>query len=328
MKMMISHFSSHLLRAAKRGTFVLTLFLLAALGAHPAFAQGTGTGTTLGDVVCNVATNIYTGPGWSIADLISGIAYIAGAILIGYGLTGLKDSAQDSSKTPVYQAIARLVGGAALLSLPGMTAWLIQTFFGFSGGDGLVGCGDIYQPQGGDNISLDQLLINLVYNIKDPFTWMMSIGAFTFGVFLIFRGLVKAAKYGTDPKAYSIPNILIHLVVGTLLITVGQSLGMILFTLFGTDTINPSSDVYSWNFIQQLNASEQFTTALIAALTFFQLIGIIAFIRGWIIIKNAVEGNGQATMAQGFTHVIGGVCAINIYGFLEIIDSTFGTGML
>jgi hypothetical protein len=55
---------------------------------------------------------------------------------------------------------------------------------------------------------------------------------------------------------------------------------------------------------------------------------MIAFVRGWLIIKNAVEGAGQATVAQGFTHIVGGVLAINIYSFLEIMDQTFGTNFL
>jgi hypothetical protein len=55
---------------------------------------------------------------------------------------------------------------------------------------------------------------------------------------------------------------------------------------------------------------------------------MIAFVRGWLILKRASEGSGQATMAQGFTHLFGGVLAMNIFGFLEIMDSTFGTNFL
>ncbi len=48
----------------------------------------------------------------------------------------------------------------------------------------------------------------------------------------------------------------------------------------------------------------------------------------WALVKNAIEGAGQATVVQGFTHIVGGVLAINIYTFLEIIDQTFGTNFL
>jgi hypothetical protein len=80
--------------------------------------------------------------------------------------------------------------------------------------------------------------------------------------------------------------------------------------------------------VTDLNAGVQFSNAIEAALTFFQLIGMIAFVRGWMIMKSASEGTGNATMAQGITHIIGGVCALNIFQFLHVFDYTFGTNLL
>jgi len=75
-------------------------------------------------------------------------------------------------------------------------------------------------------------------------------------------------------------------------------------------------------------ASAQFQTAVNAALSFFQIIGFIAFVRGWMVLKKVVEGGGNVTMAQGITHIVGGVLAINIAPFLKIMDTTFGTNLL
>jgi hypothetical protein len=305
-------------RIGLRGLAATAFFAIAFIGdVHPAAAL------TLGDVICNVASNIQP-----LSWLFNGIAYIGGSILIGHGLYGLKEHAENPAKPPLHQAIARLTGGAGLLALPGTTAWLVNTLFGMQSGGGLISCGGVSVAGGGGNITLDVLLTNLVYNIKDPFTWALSLGAITFGIFLIIRGLIKASKFGTDPKAASLPVILGNLTIGTVMVTIGQSLDMMLGTMFGTNFINPSTDVLSWNAVQMLNAGPRFTTAIMAALTFFQMIGIIAFIRGWLIVKNAIEGTGQATMVQGFTHIIGGVLAINIYGVLEIFDTTFGTNLL
>ncbi|HUY67724.1 MAG TPA: hypothetical protein VMV79_00295 [Alphaproteobacteria bacterium] len=310
---------------AARGAFAAVLIAALVCGfAAPALAQS----WTLGEVICNVSNEVGGGYGFSVSNIISGIAYIAGAILIGYGLIGLKDHMENPKQPPLHQALARMGGGAGLLFLPSMTGWLIDSLYGYQGAGGLTFCGNVMVPATGSSVTLSQLMVNLVYNVKDPFTWMMSVGAVTFGLFLIFRGLVKASKFGTDPRAHSIPVILVNLLVGAVLVTVGQSLGVIMATLFGSNFINPSSDVLGWNAVTTLNASSEFTTAIIAALTFFQLIGLIAFVRGWLIVKNAVEGVGQATMVQGFTHIIGGVLAINIYGFLEVLDHTFGTGFL
>jgi hypothetical protein len=334
--MMIFRSFKTILGSATHGLSAVTVFLTAMLaGTHAAFAQ-----ITLGDMICNASTNIYTSSSFSIANLLDGISYIAGAALIGHGLIGLKEHAENPSKPPLHQAIARIAGGTGLLALPSFAYWLVQSFFGVSSIPGDPGAGYACPGggpvTGGSGITLDVLMDNLVSNIvglpgsgaSSPFLILMSVAAITYGVFLIIRGLIKASKHGTDPNAYSIPKILTSLIVGTILVTVGQSLNMILTTLFGTDSTTPASDVLNWNIVQELNAGTQFTTAIIAALTFFQMIGIIAFVRGWMIVKNAAENVGQATMVQGFTHIIGGVLAINIYGFLEIIDKTFGTNML
>jgi intracellular multiplication protein IcmC len=68
--------------------------------------------------------------------------------------------------------------------------------------------------------------------------------------------------------------------------------------------------------------------AVNSALTFVQVIGVIAFVRGWLILKKVVEGSGNVSLAQGLTHILGGVLAINIFQFLLIMDHTFGLNLL
>jgi len=157
------------------------------------------------------------------------------------------------------------------------------------------------------------------------------------GVLFIIRGLLKGAKYGSDPRASSTPHILAYLIIGAILIVAGQGAGSLTLSMFGmgtSDAIDCADGVSCTTNVGRVlgwNASlgnVKFATAVAAALTFFQLIGILAFIRGLYIVKNAVEGTGQATVVQGFTHIVGGVLAINIYTILEVIDQTFGTNLL
>jgi hypothetical protein len=44
--------------------------------------------------------------------------------------------------------------------------------------------------------------------------------------------------------------------------------------------------------------------------------------------KNMVEGNNQATMAAGLTHIIGGALAINIFPTLRLFNNTFGVNFI
>jgi hypothetical protein len=297
----------------------LAIFTFALGWPHPAFAQA----TTLGGMMCNVFENL--GP---VIDLMDALAYVAGGILLGQGVLHIKAHTENPTNNPIHQSLSRIAAGAALLALPYFANVLVNTLFFQVSGGGVSSCvegGVISIASGG---GLDVLLTNFVGNIQDAMVSLLSVVAFAMGVFLIIRGLMKGAKYGTDPRSHSVPTIVTNLAIGTILIVIGQSLGSMLLTIFGSNTITSSSVVLGWTAVQNLGASTQFVNAITAALTFFQLIGMIAFIRGWYIIKSAVEGAGQATVAQGFTHIIGGVLAINIYSFLEIMDQTFGTGLL
>jgi hypothetical protein len=321
--------------------FATLLFLFSAV-LHPAFAQitvtvnmglggggGVGEATTLSDVMCNAFDN--AGP---FAPLLSALSFVAGAILIGAGLLALKDHSDNPGNNPLHKGIARVAFGSGLMTLPFVAQSLINTILvpQGAGGGGVCIPGD--GPVGiGPGIGLDVLVTNLVGNITMPFISLISIAAYIMGILFIMRGLLRGAKYGTDPRAASTPHIMAYLIIGALLIVAGESAGDVLGSLFG----DPNSDVIdyqintarvmSWNAVAALG-NANFATVIAAALTFFQLIGILAFVRGLYIVKNAVEGAGQATMAQGFTHIVGGVLAINIYTILEILDQTFGTNLL
>lgn len=57
-----------------------------------------------------------------------------------------------------------------------------------------------------------------------------------------------------------------------------------------------------------------------------QLLGFIAFIRGWILLARAAHQGGQqpGIIGKGITHIVGGVLAINIFETWRIIQATFG----
>jgi hypothetical protein len=304
---------------------------------HSAFAQFTitpgvvqATTPTLSDVMCNAFYNI--GP---FAPLLSAIAFVAGGILIGAGLLALKDHTDNPGNNPLHKGVARLVGGSALMTLPFIAQSLINTLLvpqgAGAGGVCVAGDGPVAI---GPGIGLDVLVENLVGNITGPFISLISVIAYVMGILFIMRGLLRGAKYGSDPRAASTPHIMAYLIIGAMLIVAGQSAGDVLGSLFGVGTsdvidynTNATSRVMGWTAVAQLG-NQNFANVIAAALTFFQLIGILAFVRGLYIVKNAIEGAGQATVVQGFTHIVGGVLAINIYTILEVIDQTFGTNLL
>ena len=289
---------------------------------------------TLGSMMCSISANI--GP---LEPLMDGIAYIAGAILIGSGLFQIvkHNDGRFHHEHPLHRPIAHMIGGAALLALPSFLGWAIASLFGYSlnadFSNGLSGCDPNpahIDPDHGlmTNVGLDGLMMNLVNNIKSPMVFMLSCLSILIGVFLVIRGLVKGAKFGTDPRVHSVPNILANIIIGTIVYTIGMSMNTVMATVFGSDTITGPGTVLNTIAYDFGDGTVPFQQAVYAALSFFQMIGMIAFIRGWLILKDAVEGQGQKTISQGLTHILGGVLSVNIYGFLQVLDTTFGTGFL
>lgn len=293
----------------------LVVFLL-----HPsgAWAQE----ISFGMMFCNAFENMGSLPG-----LIYGISFIGGIILIGMGVVGLRESAEAGAQKPIYKPILMLIIGGFLMAFPAMTSFVTETLF-----RGDAGGGGWYCSPGGSGSAggadLSDMIINFVDDVKQPIISGVVAVAFVLGVFYIGRGLFKAAKYGQDPRTHSMPIIVGHMAFGALLLVLSQSLGSMLTTIFGTSEIASFSGI-SWSGGGSGGGDmTKANDAIKAAIIFFQLVGLIAFLRGWVIVKQSVEGTSQATVGQGLTHVIGGAIAVNMPMFLMAAERTFGIDII
>lgn len=316
-----SFFESKIRIHCGKGLSAFCLAILALLfSPHSAMAQA----ASAGDVICNAVNNM--GP---FIELFNWMSYTAGAFIGANGVYMLARHMEAPGQAPLHQAYARLIGSSLLLALPSLAGTIVETLYG-SGGDATstTTCAPGATAAASSDLTLDMMLVNFVGNIQGPILALLTTISLVFGVFLMYRGAIKASRYGTDPKAYSVTSIVSSMVFGAVFIVVGENVDMIMGSLFGTTTIAPSN-VLSWTAISNLGGdTTNFVKAIQAALTFFQIIGFIAFLRGWNVLKNAVEGHGQATVGQGLTHIIGGVLCINVYQFLQIMNTTFGTNFI
>jgi hypothetical protein len=304
-----------ILACAVVGASALLGFTHAALAADAA---------TFGDVLCNAFENAKP-----FASVFESIAYVSGALSTLRGVHLLRLHADDPRNNKLGVPLIYLAGAMVLLALPSFIVALENSFFvPAQGGGGSCQAGAVAAATG-----LENVLHNFISNFREPLLLVTSLTAILSGLFMIVRGLIKASKYGTDPKTHSIHSILTNVGFGAFLMMIGSNLNMMLATVFGKGTSMgnvgiDSKTVLAWKAVDVLGGSEKFALAIASALTFVQLIGAIAFVRGWLILKKVVEGGSNASLTQGLTHILGGVLAINIGGFLEIMDKTFGTGLL
>ena len=278
---------------------------------------------TLGALMCNVE-----GQTGSYPVILSAVCYIAGAFIIIRGVLFLKKHAENPGDSQMTKGFAHLFGGALLLALPAFAGVLRNSIFGtVSGGSANCAAGgaSLNGSQG-----LDVMMQNFVRDIHGPATVLISVIAFLVGATFIAKGLFKAVKTGSNPQQSDPKSIINHFVIGAILITSGTMFSDVMQSLFGSTSVQDmfSYDGIAWERITGgAGASENAQNTVNAILAFVQIIGMIAFIRGWMVLKTALDG-GQATVTQGIVFVVAGTMAVNIDRMLSIFDNTFGTGII
>lgn len=308
-------------RAGHMLAFVLLLVAAApgAMAAAPAASD-----VTLGTVICNAGGNLP-----ALITFITVIAYIIAAYFAVQMLATLVRHYSGANDAPMTKVVALGLVSGALAALPALVVAIQNTMFGSVTGGNNQSCaaGGVTAAK---DIPLDKMMNNFVANIYDPMFLLLSIIAFTIGIFLIVKGMLKAAKTGTDPRVSAPHVIAAYLIVGGILASTAPMLDTMLQSLFASSAIDPVKNFdLKWAAAAAGTGSmDAANNAARAVLGFVQIIGGIAFIRGFLVMKNAVEGSGQATVAAGLTHIIGGTMAINIVAMLKVIDKTFGTGLL
>ena len=120
-----------LLTDTMKGLLTATVVIMAL--PSMALAQGTvGAGVDLG----SAASNLMTADVGPLAPLISALFWIAGGVLMGAGALKLKEHAENPTQTPMRQGISRMAVGAALLTIPFFSQFVVNTLSNTAGSVG------------------------------------------------------------------------------------------------------------------------------------------------------------------------------------------------
>jgi hypothetical protein len=68
--------------------------------------------------------------------------------------------------------------------------------------------------------------------------------------------------------------------------------------------------------------------AIAAVLGFVQILGFIAFVRGWLLLHKYNTGEARDGLGRGITHIVGGVLSVNVRFTVETLANTFAPGMV
>ncbi len=165
-------------------------------------------------------------------------------------------------------------------------------------------------------LSAQDMITNLAEQLPNVMRMVTAI-AYVLGFYFVVFGVIKLKQYGEArtqmSSQHSLKGPLIFITIGTLLVYLPSSIQVGLST-FWTE---PSPYAY-------LNDTNEWSDFLKNCFMIIQLFGVIAVIRGLVILSHLSSQAQHGTFGKGLTHIIGGIFCINLYQFVQVILVTLG----
>jgi intracellular multiplication protein IcmC len=169
-------------------------------------------------------------------------------------------------------------------------------------------------------IDVTQMLANISKEIPIFIRFIVAF-SYTMGVCLVAAGIIKLKSFGHNTVMMStqanatIP--MVYVFVGTMMVYFVTILNAGTMTVFASPTdslIRYTSE----------NEASPFTGVINVVVMIVQLVGYIAFLRGWFILMKMGSNNSPGTLGKGLVHLLGGVLAANIMTTWAVLTQTFG----
>ncbi len=179
-------------------------------------------------------------------------------------------------------------------------------------------------------ISSQADILQNIANSLGPIQHLISGTAYLLGIGFAFKAIYTLKAYGEARTMMSgntnLKEPMIYFLVAAIFLYFPTGLNVFLNTTFGNSNILQYAPVNSNN--QTINVLFGTTSTVGRPLAMIiQVIGGIAFIRGWVLIaRSASQGQPPGGTGKGLIHVFGGIFAMNIVATLEIINNTLYGG--
>lgn len=155
-------------------------------------------------------------------------------------------------------------------------------------------------------------------------TELIKYSAYIIGLFLIVGAISKFMKQAGDSRqdtgGLRAPLVMFFCGVSIFALTSTVNIALTTMSLGSGPGNILSSSVGSG-----LDASA--SNAIKGVFAFVQMLGYIAFIRGWLFLVDYGNGKQDGTMSRGLVHIFGGVAAINLLATVKILANTLAPGV-
>jgi hypothetical protein len=300
-------------------TYLLASFAVFFAVATPAAAAEATElcgGDNLGQMFCSFQQSSVS----KVAMLILAASFVGGIFLMIRGITLLMkvSDAQSGGDASLGGALLHLAGGTFLVGLPA-TITIGLGSLGFSGSPWLIGAeapGDTGAPiQGTDFLAM---VGNFAVNAAGPLTTLIMGIAVIIGIFLVASSLFGLAKLSAPNSRESAGAIGVKFAIGILMVNIFWVIDVVSVS-FGIETnqmavyegMSGRAGTFAQEASQSTDLTERFNSLMDLAFLALIPFGLLAFVRGLLIVKSATDGSGQQTMGAGATHILGGVALVN-----------------
>lgn len=271
----------------------------------------------LGDIFKNFQASISNIPGF-----LSMVAYILGLFFAMWGVFKFKDHVDNPSQNPISAGVKRFLAGGLLMSGPSAAKALQSSLFGSSVGPGLKGTGPGGTGAGGEG--MDRMIVDFIGNIYGPISAMLMTFTYIAAVALLINGIIRLTKTAQEgPRGPTGMGTIMTFLAAGAMFTFADMMGSFSSSLFGDAQVSTMAKIGT-NVISDPTDSARVASVIEAVMAFVSIVGFIAFIRGWFVLKAFADGHSNYTMAQGLTFLFGGVLAINLGELVNVLQNTLG----
>lgn len=169
-----------------------------------------------------------------------------------------------------------------------------------------------------ESVNLETLIKNLATEL--PEVWLLVTAlSYVMGFFFIVEGVMKLKKFAEQRSMMSseasMRTPLLYLFVGAAMIYLPSTLNS------GLTTFWLSPNPYGY----EEQVSGEWADLYNACVIIVQLVGLIAFLRGLVILTHLGGQGGQhGQFGRAMAHIIGGIFLIDLFDILQTIFATFG----
>ena len=176
------------------------------------------------------------------------------------------------------------------------------------------------------DVSLGEAMVNLVRDVDGPLRLVISALCYILAFCFFVSGCLRLVKAGEDKfHAPSGWGTALSFVTAVVLVSLPGWIGAFSESLFGT-TRPAVSAVLGYG--SGSDAGARYDVLLAAVFTVVNLVGLIALLRGVVMMRAAADGRPGATAGRSAAHILGGLMAWHIVAVIEALQNTLGLEVL